>query len=326
MRGRKEQREKEKVRVKRNVDVGLGNKGKERVKSGDDATLNEAEDLEVRSGSVHSRALSAQLLQEMKLGLIDELRHHLSIYILTTQTSTPAPSIEFWTTPDARDRCMRIVDKIGGMDEKRRAAALFACRYDSRNVGAVRSEDVEDFWLDSRHTKNYLPVVPVKVFGENGEPDRCDVTAESDEDAGNEGLWLALEHTCDQLLATKSYGSVSSTPNPTEFQRAPSTQPNRRLTTHTVHSLREGVRRRWTTLTANRASVREVVRELEKCGSAEDQGAWAWRNDDLERAGRGDEHEKRMKAILWTIAPRSLAEGMRGYARDEAKVCYAPLL
>ena len=69
----------------------------------------------------HSRALSNQALQEMRRGLLHELRDRLSAV-----SGLELQNVEFWTTPEARDRCLRIVlSKIGGPHEKRRAAALF---------------------------------------------------------------------------------------------------------------------------------------------------------------------------------------------------------
>jgi hypothetical protein len=82
-----------------------------------------------------------------------------------------------------------------------------------------------------------------------------------------------------------------------EIQRAPVVRTNVRITTHTVQSMLCGAANGWTTLTANRASVKAMLREVKMRGygvDARDGGAGAVKY-----------------AALWVLDPRSLAEGMR---------------
>ncbi|KAI4527762.1 hypothetical protein K525DRAFT_263928 [Schizophyllum commune Loenen D] len=68
----------------------------------------------------HTRQLTTQVLQEMGCGLFQDMH---------TQTSklgsNGTPHVRFWTTREARDRCVRIVMKIGGKTERKRVWAMF---------------------------------------------------------------------------------------------------------------------------------------------------------------------------------------------------------
>jgi hypothetical protein len=94
-----------------------------------------------------------------------------------------------------------------------------------------------------------------------------------------------------------------------DIRRASVVRAHVRLTTHTVQSMLCGAARGWTTLTANRASVKVVLREVKIRGYGgggggdvqEDRGAGA---------GVAGGHAA-AAAALWIIDPRSLAEGMR---------------
>jgi len=83
-----------------------------------------------------------------------------------------------------------------------------------------------------------------------------------------------------------------------------------RLTRHTAESLLAGAERGWTTMTANRASVRAVLRGLR-----------AHAETSLiapEHAGdAADGPATRPQAALWVVDPRSLAEGMRADFLDQ---------
>jgi hypothetical protein len=82
-----------------------------------------------------------------------------------------------------------------------------------------------------------------------------------------------------------------------EIQRVSVIRTNARLTTHTVQSMLYGAAHGWTTLTANRASVKAILREIKMRGY------------DVDVHGGGDGAVK--YAALWVIDPRSLSEGMR---------------
>ena len=66
---------------------------------------------------------------------------------------------------------------------------------------------------------------------------------------------------------------------------------NARLTVHTVQSMLWGAELGWTTVTANKASVKTILREMASRGPVRDEGD--------------------VVAAIWVVDPRSLAEGMR---------------
>jgi hypothetical protein len=225
--------------------------------------------------SQHSRALSEQLLQEMRKGILQEIYERLLAYPGETNGDAPL-RVEFWTTPEARDRCLRIVAKIGGPGEKRRAHGLFLADTDD---SASLNEREAEYWAHSRYARAFLPLLPIRVFSAS-EPASIETP----------GFFSALEATCRALLAS------GSAPDG-ELQRAAVVRTNGRLTMHTVQSMLCGAVRGWTTLTANRASVKAVLREVRARGYG------------AEARGR-DVGEGRL-AALWIVDPRSLAQGMR---------------
>ncbi len=97
----------------------------------------------------HSRALTNQVLQEMVKGMIQELSDRLS-----------GEHVEFWTTDEAKERCLRIVSKIGGPNEKRRAQALF--------LDPATTDADNLFWQSSRYTKAFIPILPIHLYPEDG--------------------------------------------------------------------------------------------------------------------------------------------------------------
>ena len=76
---------------------------------------------------------------------------------------------------------------------------------------------------------------------------------------------------------------------------------NARLTAHTVRSLLWGAKLGWTTLTANRTSVRAMLKEMKGRRRYEDRASTQGEGE-----GRSD-----MRALIHLVDPRSLAEGMR---------------
>jgi hypothetical protein len=92
-----------------------------------------------------------------------------------------------------------------------------------------------------------------------------------------------------------------------EIQRAAVTKANPRLTAHTVQSLLWGAKLGWTTLTANKSSVKAILRDMKQGG-------------DIGRLDRdiGESTRRRevQKAALWLVDPRSLAEGQRADFED----------
>jgi hypothetical protein len=59
-----------------------------------------------------TRALALQAMQEVRHGIIEEIRARLD-------RAGHMEDVEFWTSAEARTRCLRIVGKIGGPTEKR---------------------------------------------------------------------------------------------------------------------------------------------------------------------------------------------------------------
>ncbi|CCL99066.1 uncharacterized protein FIBRA_01078 [Fibroporia radiculosa] len=252
----------------------------------------------------HSRALSNQALQEMDQGLLQDIHDRLSSLVNESADVSSLAQVEFWTTPEARDRFLRIVlSKIGGANEQRRARALFACA-----ASMHREEAEEAYWQGSRYPHRFIPLHPIRVFP-SPEPDASHEQSWESEGTASSPFFRVLARTCREVLAQEAVpDSRERTPvgeggTPEECEeeigRAAVTRGNPRLTAHTVQSVLWGAVRGWTTLTANKASVRAVLREMRARGLSD-----GWREE--VDVGEGAE-----KAALWVVDPRSLAEGMR---------------
>ena len=114
----------------------------------------------------HSRALTNQLLQEMGKGLLQEIRDRISTLCAKEDDPTNV-KVTFWTTPEARDRCLRIISKIGGVNEKRRAHALFCYDIAGRDAVIPLEEAKRLYWQDSRFDSDYIPLLPIHFFPTN---------------------------------------------------------------------------------------------------------------------------------------------------------------
>jgi len=283
-----------------------------RTKSGGrgDNTNTSREDTEDPLDSTqHSRALAAQLQQEMDKGIFQEIHERLVTCQRQSSPDGPThdpvplpqgvpPLVEFWTTSEARDRCLRIVDKIGGPTEKHRARALLPTSSVDGGATPSLSEQEAQYWADSRHQRSFLSLLPIRIFSTSDPP--------SPPSSQPVKFFSALEATCRALLAVGGAPHPRSTESEVmgadegeggEIQRASVVRTNARLTTHTVQSMLYGAARGWTTLTANRASVKAILREVKMRGYGVD--------------ARGGDDDAAKYAALWVIDPRSLAEGMR---------------
>ncbi|KAJ7757003.1 hypothetical protein B0H16DRAFT_1721469 [Mycena metata] len=250
--------------------------------------------------SKEARALTSQVLQEMlqemgKGGLFQELHARLLPFL---NESRP---LQFWTTAEARQRFVRIVTKIGGPGEKRRAEVLF----ESPNVLPAAAE--AQFWADSRYPQGFIPLLPVRVYPEETRPSEgVPVRAQ---------FFRAMEKTCRDILALETpsaiapqkgaervlYSNNGYRRNP-DSERATVTRANARLTAHTVQSMLWGAQHGWTTLTANKTSVKALLREVKAARVA---GRLA------EEGTQEDETVPEEAAAIWLLDPRSLAEGAR---------------
>lgn len=252
-----------------------------------------------------SRALSTQALQEAVRALWDDMRERLA-------SAIDEGSVEFWTMPEAVDRCMQIVNKIGGPSEKRRAQVLFG-------IDGTLSVDEQEqnFWKNSRYPRGYIPLFPIHIFPPATH--LADLSTSDLDPSQQSPFFVALADTCRSILAQdvvpdprSQRSSASPSPMPQEsnaleddgeIPRAAVTKANHKLTAHTVQTMLWGACRGWTILTANKASVKAILREMKTSGNA------VW-----ERMGPGDEtssSDNVETAALWVVDPRSLAEGMR---------------
>ncbi|CAE6474814.1 unnamed protein product [Rhizoctonia solani] len=280
--------------------------------------VTEGEDV-VKDSHEHSRALALQLLSEMRHSLLDEMASYL-------KADQP---LEFWTTPEAQQRCAKIVQKIGGVGERRRAKALFD------------PDGEQAFWEGSRFGEAYIPgLVPLRVY-----PEHIPTVTRlpgSKPTISHEIFARRLFRTCRILLSpshaeaqarlkgtTVPLGYATELGPPSDMPLAPSidtctpspsvlagSRPNTRLTAHTVRSMLWGVSSRVTTLTANRASVRAVLREMKilaGIGSNSDEVGGALEHQDSKNGvdGKKGELGDDGVAVLWVVEPRSLAEQMR---------------
>ncbi|KAJ6588419.1 hypothetical protein B0H19DRAFT_1367033 [Mycena capillaripes] len=236
-----------------------------------------------------ARALTSQILQEMlqemgKGGMFQEL--HARLLPLLPPTGTLP--LQFWTTSDARDRFVRIVTKIGGPGEKRRAELLF----DTPAVMPTAAET--QFWTGSRFPHNLIPLLP---FLRSMEKTCRNILAQETPTAGP------------QEAAERVSYSNNGYPRNLDSERATVTRANARLTAHTVQSMLWGAHHGWTTLTANKSSVKALLREIRAARVA---GRLA---EDVPGEDEADMYEV---AAIWIVDPRSLAEGVRERASARA--------
>jgi hypothetical protein len=242
----------------------------------------------------HSRQLIDQTLQEMGKGLLEEVRDRL----LSLSLTAPAifPPVEFWTTPEARDRCLRIVSNIGGPNEKRRAHALFPSASDP--VEAAGSL----YWLGSRYPHAYIPLLPIRIHSSQLPKEHVPVPSES---KPLSPFFHSLAQTCKDILAQEVIPHPRALPDDLvqghhQIQRAIVTKGNSRLTAHTVQSMLWGAELGWTTMTANRSSVKALNREMSE------------RRSDVNVCYEDPSPLSPETAAIWIVDARSLSEGMRG--------------
>ncbi|KAF9071438.1 hypothetical protein BDP27DRAFT_1419014 [Rhodocollybia butyracea] len=348
-----------------------------------------------------SRALTNQVEQEMGKGLLQEMADKLNA--LTPEVPSNEKNIEFWTTREARDRCLRIVSKVGGLKEKRRAQALLFDAFSSNGEqdltvdGPDLDEDYplpppdtleeaeEAFWGESRYPQKLLSLIPLRFYPAPSELSSTSVPVSASFPATPSPdalppFFRSLHSTCSDILEYEKHsrskggprslkGKLGLGPNSSNdhsnhakslnildvegdespsldnepesisgFPRAIITKANPRLTAHTVQSLAWGSALGWTTLTANRTSVKAIVKEInararvemfemyvaasEPKPSADGPSSVSDVKDacgglKVEGVSNNDTNSSQSKAAIWVIDPRSLAEGMRADSVDD---------
>ena len=299
----------------------------------------------------HSQALANQAKQEMDSPILEEIRDRLLQTVQLVYGDTLSlKDVEFWTTAEARTRCLRIASKISGTRERERAKALlFSPKFTSskggNGIGAGLKAASSSYWGYSRYEEGYLPLLPVRIFPQAVLPSDAFLSpCDQSSPPPRSPFFDRLVKTCTHILAqdivphprslpSKIISSIPDSPalnsNTTsgvdapeleglslldddggEIQRATVTKANPKLTAHTVETLLEGAKRGWTTLTANRHSVKEVLKEAKVLGG----GYYITGADDAVKEstkvvedGEGNVVET---AAIWIVDPRSLAEIM----------------
>lgn len=297
--------------------------------------------------AAHSRSLTNQAEQEKRLGLFDELCRRLTA---SQSKHGGASDFEFYTTTEAACRLQGIVDKIGGPIERKRAEAL---------IGSAGTSEA-DFYAGSRFKAEFLRgLVPVRVVMEDTEED-----VEGTDRPAITTFQSHLAQTCRALLAEMKLASTvqedhetatdafdeigyqqppsqATTSNGLERRAGPDAKDRQKrekdsttnsispaLTRHTVRSMLLGAQAGMTTVTANKASVRAILREMKKRtfglgkmghdgGDGQDERQRASSRDTSSAAGGGSDNVDGGKSVLsssaaiWVVEPRSLAENMR---------------
>ena len=305
----------------------------------------------------HSRALANQTKQEMESAILKEIRDRLLQTVrLVHRDASSLKDVEFWTTMEARTRCLRIASKISGTRERERAKALLfspdptttTSSGSGSGPGAGLKAASELYWKNSRYEEGYLPLPPVRIFPQTAPPsNKPSSSYDPSSPLPRSPFFDRLVKTCAHILVqdivphprslpshitSEIPASPSLNPNPTstsgantpepdrlsfldddggEIQRATVTKANPKLTAHTIESLFEGARRGWTTLTANKHSVKEILKEVKALsGGYYVAGVGAHEHEAQGKVIEDREGNVIETAAIWVVDPRSLAEIM----------------
>jgi hypothetical protein len=308
----------------------------------------------------HSRALANQAKQEMKGAILEEMHDRLlqTIRLVHGDVSS-LKDVEFWTTAEARTRCLRIASKISGTRERERAKALLFSPAPTTTTFSESGDDSEAglkaaselYWRSSRYKEGYLPLPPVRIFPQTALPsNELPPSHDPSSPLPRSQFFDRLVKTCTHILAqdivphprslpshiisditalpslNPSSNSASGTVTPEleglslldddggEIQRATVMKANPKLTAHTVESLLEGAKRGWSTLTANKHSVKEILKEVKALsGGYYVAGVAAHEYEEVKGNGKvikDEEGNVIETAAIWVVDPRSLAEIM----------------
>lgn len=255
----------------------------------------------------HTRALFLQCLQEMDRGILNEIVERLS-------ARWPIKTVQLWTTEEARDRAFQIVEKVGGPNEKHRARILFRDKYDGINDSP---DSAHEFWRNSRFSPTFFPsLLPIRIHKSDGD------SYETKPFQSTSLFQSRLAQTC------RHFSKHTATPHPRLFRKygemgqVKVSSLNTKLTMHTVMSMLFGCCEGMTTLTANKASVKTLLREMKALGNQDDVSSSSC---DVHLLGpirsRSDIGET--LATIWVIEPRSLSENMR--ADNRKKISFISL-
>lgn len=229
-----------------------------------------------------TKDLRDQLQWEMQHPLIQEMQERLSLVDGT---------LEFWVTEEVKSRLPKIVEVIGGENEKRRAQAMFT--------------GFEDFWTGSRWkgSEGVLGNMRVRVISKT-DWDLVDL-----HQIQHSPFRRGFASVCQMMLAiVERQTSASALPPPPPPPKANKTTSNRsarrpqpgitvasRLpSAHTLRTFLAGIKGSMTVLTNNRGAVGKVIREM---GVNE---GLAYGVEDV----KGE-------AVVWVVNPSSLSEWRR---------------
>ncbi|CAK5280458.1 unnamed protein product [Mycena citricolor] len=226
----------------------------------------------------HVRIITLQALQEMDKPLIEQIHKQLALL--------PEP-VEFWTSDDARERCLRIVTRIGGSSEIRRAEALFS--------GAEST-----FWDGSRYAAGFVQLFPIRLY-----PNPPQLPLEGAL-LPHPKFFTYMAKVCQDLLEDPVVPKNSKGPRlnagvlgDSELQPA---KINSKLSPNAVKSMLRGAELGWTTLTTTKSSVRALLREVRASRLngrlPDDRGSSS--------ISSSSSDADVASAVLWVVDPRNL--------------------
>ena len=254
----------------------------------------------------HTRALTMQLRQESRSGLVEELTK--AIVTACTLRHVSPSRVRFWTTREAMERCHDIARKIAGPREAYRARHMFG--------QDGKADALSPFWRGSRHQPVLRPMrsFRVGILEDLISPDLAPLPPRS--------FARRMASTCLYILGS---GEVPSSQTVqvelSKSKRTRSMPPRPKVpSAHTTRSMLVGAVRGMTTVTANRMSVKQIVRNMGLQG-LEEQGDLASflvvepktlaeqkRADGLSSQVDLDVDANAKTAALWVTTPRSLSE------------------
>jgi len=250
----------------------------------------------------HSRALIVQLQQEMQSALIPEL---IGIINSACDDHRSYPTeVRFWTTREAMERCLTIATKIAGPRELERAYQLFQ--------NPVESSGTKTFWSGSRHRVLDGPLKHLYVRIIEDEPNLAKQQSSAHSFATRLGSACQMVNENEDIVPPSSALSHRFRGNrPSKGQNAGN--PLKKPSLHTVRSMLAGATYGMTTITANRTSVKQMVRIMGLRGLTNEDDYAAFLVTEpktLAEQKRTDGKSFPTVASIWTFEPRSLAESM----------------